>query len=387
MHDPLHFFIETARNVIMSPSYHNPNALEDIAKALAKKLSMLFDQFQFDEPRLTDLLAKQRLEENAPHNLKQTLDELNTQLHSKEITAKQYCEHTDVQRAYKMIMPQRTSCFLMALRLWWQEPHAFGVWEKTVMTSSMIIFTIGLILVPQNLALLAAKQPLTKTGNAIDDFCSPAVPGLTPKIVEICSSLSPGTKAVFDFTAEADNLPICTVPTNTSACASTQHIGGFIPLDWFVYAVCEMGSHAFKIVGHVLSGSPADVQARHGIFPVVTLAQPITLFVNVTIQLMLTEFFPLFCLIVKEGGRGTFGHTDGFQRPAEDFGFGARIFGAVYGFMLAAASLFLLTLQLKKMIAKWNHSGDKRSAYALFKQFTKLLTDETENTATSTQTP
>lgn len=261
------------------------------------------------------------------------------------------------------------SNFLKSLRLWQQEPHRFTVWEKTAMALSAMTLIVGMILLPQNIALFNAKSALEKTGDAVDDFCSLAVPGLTPQVLEICTSLLENTKAVFDFTNGADKLPTCIIPVNASACITPKHIGGLYPFDWFVYALCEKrrdeyNNSFFGVRGHVFSGSPVDVQARQGMFPVVTEIQEIFIPVtkNITIGSMLTLFLLEFCTVIKDGGRGTLGHTDGFKRPAEDFGLYARIFGSIDGFMVIAAALLMLVLQLKKMIHKCVGAYDKYHA-------------------------
>lgn len=332
-------------------NYENPNSFEDSLTELAKILSTL----QLNDDELSASLKELKME------LENNQNKLDTE---------NYFKNKNVQAALQKIAPHNTYFFLNALHLCWQEPHRFSIYEKIALRMSFGVLILCAALLPENLILFFnARVALAKTGNGIADFCSPTAPGSQSRVAEICASISNDTKAVFDISAP-DNLPVYILPTNSSAVILNHEAHSlFNPLQWMNYVTCQ-NADFFKIVCHSLSGSPAEFakKAPDGAFPVITMTDKIDpFFANTTIQIIISLAFASFCIVMKEGGRGELGHTDGFERPAKDFGVYARIFGSVYGVVAAAAALITLVLQCKKMMSKWNDSSDKRRAAALFK--------------------
>ncbi|GEM_PF-4268537 len=338
---------------------------------------------------LSTILAKLTFEQSLADELAQ----LKSQLEDGSLTDQDYLKNEKVINAVALCKSSNQYFLPDALRLWWQQPHSFSLYEKTFFMLSSVLLLAGAILSYEVFVLFFDGKPrLEATGDGIKEYCTSELTGLAQSVINICTSIGDGMTAVFNMNKRIDVLPDFAGFVNDSSStlisgASFQSVGSwFDPIGWINFFTCQPQNTTLTMIGHTFSGSLVEAQAKaaNG-FPVMLTninMQPDPLLGNTT-ALAVNAFLGMFCLLVQNGGYSIinnprnqpYGHFDGFERFGDDFKFYAYAFAAVYCLCVVPSFITMAALQCKKVLSKWQDSSGEREATSLRSRACTLFTE------------
>ena len=292
--------------------------------------------------------------------------DLHNQVLHNTITLAQFFKDEKLKSFIELLKTQyqEKAGMLSLIRAWWNAPHYFSIYEKTIFGFSLTMIGLGVAFINEILIEYnGGESQLHNVGYALEALCMPSE--LTDAVASTCASLQNGTMAVFDMTLGITVNPsyIGQADVNSAPNLLMQIIQSWIqPSAFKIGYTCFQSPDAreLALTGHLCVGKIGDVQgqAANG-FPVYRTTTPIdstSFLYNATILSALQGFMAMFCIRAEEGGFSdiTHQHFGSYKRFAETFGENAKIFGAVYGYVVGLACIALAALLIKRVATKWN---------------------------------
>lgn len=299
-----------------------------------------------------------------------------------------FFEEASVVLAMQEIEKRDQYFILGILRLWWRQKYFFTSMQKSVLVFSVMILMANLVFTRELFILLGAKDKIEKTGTV--GVASVCTQGLNSQFLQLCGAQAPNTTSVFDFAnlilgpnGVEPNFQGCVVDPQHGPIpgAGLEKIGSWLlPTGYEQFFTCTRNpDDSTEFNGHSFIGTLSDALNRaKNAFPVASTTIPWTdnpISNLVAFQVMMTLFFANFCIQIQNGGYSAitnaggypYGHFDGFESSAKEFGLNARIFGAVYGGLGLLAFMAVAVLALSKVFSKWSDASDKRDEFFVVK--------------------